>query len=79
MKKGSILNGCPERFALVIKNFYKNLIENNNTQYGDLRMFLDPKITSSDTFVNNLNIIYKAIDPTWDFNFNKNEENLTEE
>lgn len=75
-EKESILNGCPERFAMVIKNFYKNLIENNNTQYGDLRMFLDPKITSSDTFANNLNIIYKAIDPTWEFNFNK--ENLAE-
>lgn len=75
-EKESILNGCPERFALVIKNFYKNLIENSNTQYGDLRMFLDSKITSSDTFENNLNIIYKAIDPTWEFNFNK--ENLTE-
>lgn len=75
-EKESILNGCPERFALVIKNFYKNLIENNNTQYGDLRMFLDSKITSSDAFANNLNIIYKAIDPTWEFNFNK--ENLTE-
>ena len=59
----SILNGCPIRFANVIKNFYDVLIHNNGItkEYGDLKMFLTDDIIYNELFNENINKIAKYI------------------
>lgn len=65
-EKDSILNGCPLRFANVIKNFYQHIADGDLNIFNDeslnLLAFLKPEIREdNEKFIAELNLIYEAI------------------
>lgn len=68
--KDSILNGCPKRFAEVIYNFYKCLVENYNEKakdkYDHLLTFLPDEIRhNKDQYEQMFKDIFAEIDPNF--------------